>query len=263
LGEPDLRCDAAGSLGPSVDGTGSWTQGPAIFLPGNASGKTTMFVHLEGNLTATPPTVGTTLVNVTDPDPGSRHRVTLGFLSVPASEAGITPTPTFEGVTAWGPPFVLANGVSHPATDVSLNGTRAASEDADVDKISNDTDNCRFARNGPDETNPQRDGGGLSQNFADGRGDACQCGEAAGDGTIFSADLLALRTVLAGGDAPEGETLADVLARCSVDSSDLGAPPDPTSCNIKDLVVLQQALGGVGDLASACLRASAGGLGAD
>ncbi len=263
LGEPNLRCDATGALGPSVAGAGSWTQGPAVFLPGNASGKSTMFVHLEGNLPATPPTVGTTLVNVTDPDPDSRHRVTLGFLSVPASEAGITPTPTFEGVTAWGPAFVLANGVSHPLTDVSLNGTRAASEDADVDRISNDTDNCRFARNGPDETSPQRDQGGLNQTFADGRGDACQCGEAAGDGEIFALDLLALRTVLAGGDAPPGETLAGVLARCSVDSSALGAPPDPTGCNIKDLVVLQRALAGVSDLASVCLRASAGGLGAD
>jgi hypothetical protein len=109
-----------------------------------------------------------------------------------------------------------------------------------VDGISEDTDNCRYTKNGLLEGDPQRDVGGLASSKADGRGDVCQCGEGDGTGDITASDLLELRGVLARNDL-ELAADDDAFARCSVSSAAIGSE-NGQSCNIKDLMDLERAL---------------------
>jgi hypothetical protein len=279
---PATCTDPNDELGPSVAAQYSTSVGPHILL----SIPNTMFITLQGDLDAVMDANDKTLVNT--PNAGDYHRVTLGTLHVPSGEAGAVPTITLEGVASEAPdgkPFVQPGGTEYLA-GVGLTGSGAVSEDSDVDGISNDTDNCVFARNGPgagtcivgSSGSPgnvclldsdcgtggfcsfqQDDNGGLTQTTADGRGDACQCGESDGDGQIYQSDLDELQLVLAG-TTPTGE--GDAGARCSV-SIDAMGPETSWSCNIKDLVVVQQAVQASGTLQSVCRRAVAEGLEVD
>jgi hypothetical protein len=259
---PDPAPDCADpdrELGPSVDAENSWTVGPvASFDYPN-----TLYITLQGNLDAESHPTDKTLIHI--PDSVEYNRVMLGTLHVPS---GVRPTPTQNGaasVAPGGAPFVEPGQGQHTA-GVYLTGSGAVSEDADKDRISNDTDNCVFAANGllRDENgllrdeHPQRDRGGLGSPDPDGRGDVCQCGECDGDGEIHDSDLDELQRLLA------GETVdPEAWARCSV-STDC-ADPDctPESCNIKDLVEIQQALHELTGLPDVCPRAVAAGLGND
>ncbi len=97
--------------------------------------------------------------------------------------------------------------------------------DADGDGVPNTTDNC------PLEPNlEQDDRGGFGTPVADGRGDACQCGDVSGDGEVGGDDLLALRQYLAG--------VLPVLAgprKC-------GLVDESADCSLVDWVVLQRVL---------------------
>ncbi len=94
-------------------------------------------------------------------------------------------------------------------------------DDRDGDAISGGGDNCPFVAN-PGQTDAN----------ANGRGDACECGDANDDGLVAAADVAALRAELAG--LPPGLSAAG-LAKCSV----IGAPG---SCDLLDRAVLGRAL---------------------
>jgi hypothetical protein len=204
------------------------------------------------------------------PNPGSESRVSLGVLQVPtvAADPDNPPTLTFAEADKIAPPpgAPIVEPGDLPYTEgTNLTQAAANNADSDGDGISEDTDNCRYTMNGL-ELGPlaQSDVGGLAPlNEPDGKGDVCQCAEGDGNGRIDAADLVALRHVLARSDIT---TDPDEIARCSV-SSDATGLETGTSCNIKDLVVLEQALqsgslstSGGGDF---CLRAVKENLGAD
>jgi hypothetical protein len=66
----------------------------------------------------------------------------------------------------------------------------------------------------------------------DGIGDACQCGDAAGGGSVFGSDALAIGAFLTGSPIL-------VPSRCNVRGpSDGGA----TDCDLVDLAVIRRAL---------------------
>ena len=149
----------------------------------------------------------------------------------------------------------MPNDDEHPLSDRQLTQQVANNADSDADGISEDTDNCRYAKNGLDESDPQSDVGGLSpSDKPDGRGDVCQCGEGDGNGDITAADLMALRHVVARNDSSADE---EALARCSVSSAAIGSE-NGQSCNIKDLMELDRELNAgafpSGD-GNVCLRA--------
>jgi hypothetical protein len=126
--------------------------------------------------------------------------------------------------------------------------------DADSDGVVDDSDNCVFTPNVD-----QLDVGGLlrggSPPDGDGKGDACQCGEAhgpgmPGGGRIDSTDTLPMLQALTG-EIPN----PSALQRCSVSSG--GVLGDNDKCDIKDIVVVNRAVaqaGGPGIL-SVCRRA--------
>jgi len=192
-------------------------------------------------------------------------RVSLGVLKVPTGVDDPTTPPLLyqdpfdaAAVASPNPPIMKAPGATaHDLIDRNLTQQAADNTDSDKDGISEDTDNCRYAKNGLAEPNPQSDVGGLSpSDRPDGRGDVCQCGEGDGTGEIDANDLMELRRVLARNDPVADE---DALARCSVSTAIFGAE-DAQSCNIKDLMDLQRALDAgsfpVGD-GNVCLRAMA------
>jgi hypothetical protein len=196
------------------------------------------------------------------PDAPSPNRVFLATLRVPLSVKDTIPTPTFSGAGDIStPPIQLPAGGTFDIAETYLAGSTVITEDSDGDGITNDTENCVFF------DNPlQEDGGGLNEALADGFGDACQCGDLIEDtrppgpdvvngvGVVSGADVMAGAMLVAGGVDPLLE--ADAQALCSV-SGDSGGVGDPTSCNIKDLVVLQQATAATpgSGLQAVCLRA--------
>jgi uncharacterized repeat protein (TIGR03806 family) len=66
-----------------------------------------------------------------------------------------------------------------------------ASIDSDEDGIPDASDNCPRTPNAN-----QRDGGSFNGTSVDGIGDACQCGDVTGDGTVTNVDATRIRTVL-------------------------------------------------------------------
>ena len=258
-----IRTAASGGIyellrfGPSVDSDTALVVDPSSFpAAGDAN---TLYLVLPGTFPSdVEPSPETTLIHV--PGPSSPSRVFLGTLRVPASQAGTIPTPTFSGASDIMTPVIeLPGGGSFDIAAASLSGSTVITEDSDGDGITNDTENCVFFPN-PD----QLDGGGLNQAIADGFGDACQCGdlgidpELPGVGVVSAADVMAGAMLVAGAVVdPVLQAAAEALCSVSGDSAGAG---DPTSCNIKDLVVLQQATAGSGNLQSVCLRAVAASL---
>jgi alpha-tubulin suppressor-like RCC1 family protein len=266
----DTVCPAPSEfVGGSVDLCNSFAVGPDAFM----TNPNAVFFTLQGDLPADIDPVDGTLVNVTD-IPGNMidddddglvdnpGKVTLGLIEVPAGAAHITPTITLNGAIEVAPTslFVVPGGGSFTPANVALNGTAATSEDSDGDGVSNDTDNCVFAANAT-----QTDFGGLNMIVADGRGDACQCGESNGDGRILpsghpegigAGDVVDLQMVLAD---PKENSEED--KRCSVSPAASGAQ-NPAPSNILDVIALQEAVADVPGalIESVCLRATAAGL---
>jgi len=256
------------SGGESLDGNWAFTLGPAnaqvkiavVVDPSlfpEAGDPNTLYLTLPGdfpsNVELDPEK---TLILV--PDAPSPSRVFLATLRVPLSVATTIPTPTFSGAGDIStPPIQLPAGGTFDIAATYLAGSTVITEDSDGDGITNDTENCVFF------PNPfQEDGGGLNEALADGFGDACQCGDLGEDvalpgvGVVSGADVMAGAMLVAGAVDPMLE--ADAQALCSV-SGDSGGAGDPTSCNIKDLVVLQQATAATpgSGLQAVCLRAVA------
>ncbi|MBW2383275.1 MAG: thrombospondin type 3 repeat-containing protein [Deltaproteobacteria bacterium] len=201
------------------------------------------------------------------------QRVSLAVLQVPSAAINPDTPPTLYQdpidatlVAPTGVAVMKAPGATaHDLADRNLTQQAADNADADGDGISEDTDNCRFARNGLLDPFPQWDSGGLAlapaDSLPDGRGDVCQCGDS-GNGQVNADDLLIIRQVLARND-PVAD--ADTIALCSVSAQAIGAE-DGQSCNIKDLVELELAIA-AGEFGSGggnvCLRAVRANLGSD
>jgi len=103
--------------------------------------------------------------------------------------------------------------------------------DTDGDGVIDDLDNCLFAAN-PD----QLDRGGLGTGSpADGRGDACQCGDVNGDGRVTLTDAVVITRSLL---TPPTATLAHP------ELCDVGGSPSPATqnCSLTDAVILRRAL---------------------
>jgi hypothetical protein len=253
------ECDAAPF--PWIDSTQSRT-GAGFGI--NPDTPNVFWMTLHGNLpSANPARLDTdVLLPVLDTETDER-RVSLGVLKVPSAVMNPQTPPTLfqdplQAATVAGlnPPIMKAPGsISHDLNDRNLTQQAANNADSDGDGISEDTDNCRYAKNGLADPNPQSDVGGLApSDRPDGRGDVCQCGEGDGTGEITAADLIELRRVVARND-PSAD--ADALARCSVSIEAIGSG-NGQSCNIKDLMELERALN-AGSFSSGdgnvCLRA--------
>jgi hypothetical protein len=184
--------------------------------------------------------------------------VLLGTLTVPQSEAGSLPRPKFDGAEVITPdPISESGGGFFPTDDAFTIGTTVRSEDIDGDLITNDSENCLYAFN-PD----QLDRGRLNSDLADGRGDACQCGNLDEDPAhpgMVSADDVRPGLKLLAGALPDDAMRTNAEQLCSVSGLTEGGEP-ATSCNIADLVVLQRAVSQDGELNDECIRAQAAAL---
>jgi len=257
-GDP-LVCDQENTLlGPSVNLCNSHAE----YVGGLIR---THYVVLQGDLNASCCLGDHTLIHT--PNAPAPSRVTLALLRVPPAQANIEPAFKLEAielVAPTGPPFVIpGSGDTAYPNPVDLTGSGEASEDADADEISNDTDNCVVFENFD-----QLDVGGLQIGLSDpppfdGVGDGCQCGDAMGDGQITLGDVAELQDVLAGVPLDMDPEIAaqlarDALARCSVSGVATGAG-EAFDCDIKDVLTLALAIEGRGPgLSALCSRNTPG-----
>jgi hypothetical protein len=124
-------------------------------------------------------------------------------------------------------PFIFADdydGTPAGLFDYRLIGSGQVVEDTDGDGFVNGSDNCVFV-----PQSDQADSGGFNTAVPDFRGNACQCGDGTLDGRVMTADVDALREVLAGASSNQS-----VKELCSVSGD--------TVCDVKDALVLQDAL---------------------
>jgi len=228
----DVRSCSAG-VGPTVQAANSWTVGPT------AQGSTpaglrdhTMYVVLEGNrfFGALP-----RYLNL----PG--QTIQLGTIELSGSP-DVEPALTLDGIESIDDRFaagtitpfeVSDSGAVTPVLDeIELVGEFNPAEDIDIDGIQDLADNCPFVPN-----SDQADAGGFLSTDADAQGDACQCGDGSLNGVVDESltptedDLIQIRDFLLGRSDPMDAPI--IAERCSV-----AGTPD---CNIRDLVLLQQA----------------------
>ena len=104
----------------------------------------------------------------------------------------------------------------------------AAAADSDLDGFQDGADNCLF------EPNDQSDVGGIGASGGDGRGDACQCGDANDDGAVRDDDVAELRASLA--DSTGAALPVEGVAKCTVHGD------RPAPCSLLDVVILRRAL---------------------
>jgi murein DD-endopeptidase MepM/ murein hydrolase activator NlpD len=123
-----------------------------------------------------------------------------------------------------------ADGATVSAS-VTIGAAGCASGDDDADGVCNDVDNCRHAANAQ-----QEDRGGVGAGSApDGIGDACQCGDANGDGRVTAADSVVITRSL---------LQPPTATRTRPELCDVGGPPSPATqdCTVTDAVLLRRAL---------------------
>jgi alpha-tubulin suppressor-like RCC1 family protein len=234
---PPATAPCTSAEGSYIKQSSSRVVGPA---PTGLPRTDTMYVTLEGNLPGS--NYPTLSLNV----PGLP--ATLGRVRVATGQANVAPVLTTEGsgtVMGGGNAFVRADAVPVAVFDYTLIGSGETVEDSDGDGFVNNTDNCLYV------ANDQADRGGLDTSLPDGRGDACQCGDTDHNGEVRTADVAALRQVLAG-------QTADPVAKelCSVSGS--------TVCDVKDALELAAKLQNPsGGLSPACARAFPPGLPTD
>jgi hypothetical protein len=140
----------------------------------------------------------------------------------------------------------ISGVLTYPSSLLSVGGSSSCTvpEDLDGDGVRTEADNCPYLANSDQIDRGGFDPGGAlgvdgfsSAASYDGIGDACQCGEGNGNGTITLSDddLLNLRKHLLGEDTPPGEFNP---ARCNV-RNDL---VNTSKCNILDAMLLKRAL---------------------
>ena len=111
-----------------------------------------------------------------------------------------------------------------------VNGTPPP-PDPDADGFLSPCDSCKYVHD-----TDQADRGRVGAGVGDGIGDACQCTELTGDGSVGAADVTRLRQHLAGIGAPLSGA---PLTRCS-------AIGGPNECTVRTLSVLRRALAAQG-----------------
>ncbi|MFQ5699206.1 MAG: matrixin family metalloprotease [Myxococcota bacterium] len=178
-------------------------------------------------------------------DDASTSFAATSFSSAPISGTHrrvVAPVISFNGQFQWLFNNVMVCG---PGEDSDGDGI---CDDGDASGVAGDSpcttgsavgcdDNCPF------QPNPgQADQGGRNSPLPDGIGDACQCGDADGDGIVDITDLVGLLRFLGG--LPPG-----------VDPTTCSVVGDP-ACDITDAVVLERFLGGLPPgIAQACAAA--------
>lgn len=109
---------------------------------------------------------------------------------------------------------------------VTLTGACPPGPDADADGVSDAVDNCPTRAN-----SGQEDTGGVGVgSLPDGTGDACQCGDATGDGRVTIGDAVTISRSLL---VPPSATMA-APGNCDANGS--------MTCSIADAVVVRRAL---------------------
>lgn len=174
---------------------------------------------------------------------GSPHPLLASRFGVPQTLAATGPAGVIGAECCPGPTILHANsGAGLAGADLLLataspNGlvvrghlagaVAAATGDQDGDGVEDALDNCPITSN-----SAQTDSGGLASALPDGIGDVCQCGDANGDGWVDEADVIALRSFLAGspGALPAPQ-------KCDVGGG--------ASCDLEDSVRLLRALEGL------------------
>jgi hypothetical protein len=242
---PTRTC--SGVVAASVDAASSRVWGP--FQIGQTD--SILVFQVEGDIP-----VGLPPINVLNPSP--TDLVCVGTIQTTTSSAQGQPSPDLppDELVGWGdlwnpaPLRVLSAGtlveVSADSVDWLTTSLTNAPDDLDGDAVRDESDNCRFRYNPPQENS----GGLLSEDPADGPlGDTCECGDLNFSGRLFpsepgGSDLDIMRDVILG-----LVTDPDAISRCSVSEG--------TECTMLDAVLLDAALGGnpgVG-LSAACADA--------
>ena len=222
------------SVGPNVDESVSFTLGPLASPPAGLL-PDALYVVLEGSV----PAPGAFTLN-----PYTFQKQCLGVIALdaPPGTPGVPPILSDEGLTllpyhdALQDPYQTSSALLTP---LSLDAVLLANdwndpEDYDGDGELDVSDNCDY------EPNPlQENSGGLlsTEPGADEYGDACECGDGDGTGSIFPApaeqDVDELRKHLVGGPTLDPE----IAKRCSV--------VDGPECNLRDAAVLERVLAGL------------------
>jgi hypothetical protein len=244
---PGTLCATA--PGPYVAPGSSRTFGPDPTPPADARSDT-MYVTLQGNLDIDETNFSLNVPNLND-DPNMK--TLLGRITLDEGQANEPPGLTTDGAAAvlglpsGSAPFLRSDAGGVGISDYKLIGSGQVVEDTDGDRFVNGSDNCVFV-----PQLDQADSGGFNTTAPDFRGDACQCGDGTLDGRVMTADVDALREVLAGKPAS-----ASVKELCSVSGN--------TVCDVKDVLVLGDALvqGMPTFDQSACARAFPPGLPTD
>ncbi len=150
----------------------------------------------------------------------------LGFdLDFAASQLSTFAAPAQMGVSG-GVPYGLAGFGDVVGSGLVVRDAPPPPGDADGDGVPDAADDCPFAQN-PD----QLDRGGIGTGSApDGVGDACQCGDVNGDGSVTLADALAIQRAQL---SPPTAVLA-LPERCDVGGS--------TGCSLTDALIIRRAL---------------------
>ena len=217
-----------------------------------------LFLVAEGNMALSSPSLGALTPLLDDMQCVARLDVSPSLDLSPCAEEGepgysefcsveerlptlIVPSAAeFFAETEWcdGAPLLVDNqaylpGAYEPCTQpcgtLSDGVASTMSEDADSDERRNEDDNCIYTAN-----TSQMDSGGLEwidSNLPEGMGDACQCGDATGDGIVSSSEAVDLAGLLGHLVSPD----ESVEGRCSVD--------DEESCTIRDIVIHKRTLG--------------------
>jgi hypothetical protein len=242
-GSGQRTCTGGGDFSPSVNAAKSWTVGPLAVPAGNQL-PDTLYAVLEGNrfssgLLGLPPTL-----NFQD-EPICIGRVELSgapALGPALTTDGILDIDDLFNMGTPVTPFELVDNMLPivDPTQVKLIGSFNPADDVDGDGVQDLGDNCPFFNN------PQQKNQGSflnEQPESDFLGDACQCGESTDNGAVTDAsmpspppppyDIDKIFDLLAGNITNSVEA-ADIAARCSVVGT--------TECNIRDLVVLSQAI---------------------
>jgi hypothetical protein len=210
---------AQGPSGPSR------TFGPDPSPPPTEVRNDTMYVTLQGSLDGSYSALS---LNVANPDNDPNMKALLGRIILDEGEQNEPPGLTTEGAAylmGTGSPFILSQNLTEVGIyDYTLIGSGQVVEDTDGDRFVNGSDNCVFV-----PQIDQADWGGFNTSDPDFRGNACQCGDGTLDGRVMTADVDALRDVLAGKPASPS-----VKELCSVSGD--------TVCDVKDVLVLQDAL---------------------